>query len=70
MPKQLNRCKCPFCRACMKYELDEQGYTVVEHKEPHCQKLIELGPTKKFLKQATAKVLDDTESLVRSRGGN
>jgi hypothetical protein len=54
----------------MKFGTDDQGRTVVEHEEPQCQTLVELGPTAAFLKQASLKILDDTESLVRSKGGN
>ena len=70
MPKPLHKCRCPFCRARMKFGTDDQGRTVVEHEEPQCQTLVELGPTAAFLKQASLKILDDTESLVRSKGGN
>ena len=53
----------------MKFGLDDAGASVVEHELPGCADFQGNGP-REFLILASKKILDDTERLIGSRGGN
>jgi hypothetical protein len=53
----------------MKFGLDADKKSVVEHARPWCAEVQNNSP-KEYLKLATMKTLDDTEALIKSRGGN
>jgi hypothetical protein len=66
---KMTKTKCPFCRCPMKFGLDDAGASVVEHELPGCADFQGNGP-REFLILASKKILDDTERLIGSRGGN
>jgi hypothetical protein len=66
---KMTKTNCPFCRAPMKFGLDDTGKSVVQHDRPWCVELQTNDP-KEYLVLAAKKILDDTSSLIGSRGGN
>ena len=65
----MTKSRCPFCHKKMSFGLNEKKEAVVEHAPPWCRQLNDNSP-KDFLVLATKKILDDTQGLIGSRGGN
>jgi hypothetical protein len=66
---KMTKTKCPFCHLSLKFGLDVDKKSVIDHELPLCTE-VQTNSRKDFLVLAAKKILDDTTSLVTSRGGH